>query len=114
MKCLRFAGYASNLAQWIDMKELRLHGMKSHDRHIFIQNLILVAFREMVPEHVWSVLLEVSFLFQILCSTTLDIRMVEELEVRVFIKITKPSQSAGPSQTAQQLAVKGWVALVLG
>ncbi|KAL0373230.1 UNVERIFIED_CONTAM: hypothetical protein Scaly_1004600 [Sesamum calycinum] len=29
-------GYASNLARCVDMTELRLHGMKSHDYHVFI------------------------------------------------------------------------------
>ncbi|KAL0356119.1 UNVERIFIED_CONTAM: hypothetical protein Sradi_4058800 [Sesamum radiatum] len=33
-------GYASNLACCVNMKELRLHGMKSHDCHVFMQKLI--------------------------------------------------------------------------
>ncbi|KAL0307565.1 UNVERIFIED_CONTAM: hypothetical protein Scaly_2978600 [Sesamum calycinum] len=69
----------------VDMTELRLHGMKSHDCHIFMQKLILVVFREMVPEHVWSALTEVSLMFQVLCSTTLDIRKVQELEDSVAV-----------------------------
>ncbi|KAK4383255.1 hypothetical protein Sango_2793900 [Sesamum angolense] len=67
------------------MTELRLHGMKSHDCHIFMQKLIPIAFREMVPEHVWSALTEVSLMFQVLCSTTLDIRKVQELEDNVVV-----------------------------
>ncbi|KAL0346479.1 UNVERIFIED_CONTAM: hypothetical protein Scaly_1663900 [Sesamum calycinum] len=60
VKCLRFPDrYASNLSKCVDMTELRLHGMKSHDCHIFMQKLILVTFREMVPKHVWSALTEV-------------------------------------------------------
>ncbi|KAL0325330.1 UNVERIFIED_CONTAM: hypothetical protein Sradi_5102300 [Sesamum radiatum] len=86
VKCLRFPdGYASNLSRCVDMMELRLHGMKSHDCHIFMQKLIPVAFREMVPEHVWSALTEVSLMFQVLRSTTLDIRKVQELEDSVAI-----------------------------
>ncbi|KAL0358497.1 UNVERIFIED_CONTAM: hypothetical protein Sangu_0699100 [Sesamum angustifolium] len=86
VKCLRFPdGYASNLSRCVDMTELRLHGMKSHDCHIFMQKLIPVAFREMVPEHVWSALTEVSLMFQVLCSTTLDIRKVQELEDSVAV-----------------------------
>ncbi|KAL0395435.1 UNVERIFIED_CONTAM: hypothetical protein Slati_4509700 [Sesamum latifolium] len=33
-------GYTSNLARCVDMKELRLHSMKSHDCHVFMQKLI--------------------------------------------------------------------------
>ncbi|KAL0434999.1 UNVERIFIED_CONTAM: hypothetical protein Sradi_0207800 [Sesamum radiatum] len=54
---LKFSnGYASNLTCCVNMKELRLHGMKSHDCHVFMQKLILIAFHEMLPESVWSAL----------------------------------------------------------
>ncbi|KAL0444047.1 UNVERIFIED_CONTAM: hypothetical protein Slati_2127400 [Sesamum latifolium] len=52
-------GYASNLARCVDMKELRIHGNKSHDCHVFMQKLISIAFREMLPEPVWSALTEI-------------------------------------------------------
>ncbi|KAL0395471.1 UNVERIFIED_CONTAM: hypothetical protein Slati_4513300 [Sesamum latifolium] len=77
-----FDGYASNLARCVDMKELRMHGMKSHDYHVFMQELIPIAFCEMLHESVWSVLTEVG-LFQILCSTMLDVNKVQELETNV-------------------------------
>ncbi|KAL0455050.1 UNVERIFIED_CONTAM: hypothetical protein Slati_0844200 [Sesamum latifolium] len=54
-------GYASNMARCVDMKEFRLHGMKRHDCHVFMQKLILIAFREMLPESVWSALIEIMF-----------------------------------------------------
>ncbi|KAK4391474.1 hypothetical protein Sango_1925200 [Sesamum angolense] len=51
-------GYVSNHARCINMTELRMHGMKSHDYHVLMQKLIPIAFREMLPEHVWSALTE--------------------------------------------------------
>ncbi|KAL0401572.1 UNVERIFIED_CONTAM: hypothetical protein Slati_4187100 [Sesamum latifolium] len=50
-------GYASNLASCVDMKELRMHGMKSHNCHVFMQKFIPIAFRKMLSEHVWSALI---------------------------------------------------------
>ncbi|KAL0457803.1 UNVERIFIED_CONTAM: hypothetical protein Slati_0407500 [Sesamum latifolium] len=45
IKGLQFPdGYASNLARCVDMTKLRMHGMKSHDCHVFMQKLIPVAF----------------------------------------------------------------------
>ncbi|KAL0402748.1 UNVERIFIED_CONTAM: hypothetical protein Slati_4304700 [Sesamum latifolium] len=86
VKCLRFPDeYASNLSRCVDMMGLRLHGMKSHDCHIFMQKLIPVAFQEMVPEHVRSSLTKVSLMFQVLYSTTLDIRKMQELEDSVAV-----------------------------
>ncbi|KAL0392391.1 UNVERIFIED_CONTAM: hypothetical protein Sradi_2461900, partial [Sesamum radiatum] len=51
-------GYASNLARCVDMMELRMHGMKSHNCHVFMQKLVSIAFREMLSEHVWRALTE--------------------------------------------------------
>ncbi|KAL0367675.1 UNVERIFIED_CONTAM: hypothetical protein Sradi_3657600 [Sesamum radiatum] len=86
VRSLRFPdGYASNIARCVDIANLRVHGMKSHDCHVFMQKLIPVAFRELLPEFVWSALTEVSLLFQVLCSTTLDVKKVQELEENVAI-----------------------------
>ncbi|KAL0417098.1 UNVERIFIED_CONTAM: hypothetical protein Slati_3541700 [Sesamum latifolium] len=49
------------------------------------RKLILIAFREMLPEHVWSALTAVSLLFQSICSTTLDVHKLHELENSVAI-----------------------------
>ncbi|KAL0403688.1 UNVERIFIED_CONTAM: hypothetical protein Sradi_2009600 [Sesamum radiatum] len=57
VRSLRFPdGYASNIARCVDIANLRVHGMKSHDCHVFMQKLIPVAFRELLPEFVWSAL----------------------------------------------------------
>ncbi|KAL0386710.1 UNVERIFIED_CONTAM: hypothetical protein Slati_4551200 [Sesamum latifolium] len=86
IKGLKFPdGYTSNLARCFNMTELRMHDMKSHDCHIFMQKLIPIAFREMLSEHVWSALIEVSLLFQSICSTTLDVHKLHELENSVVI-----------------------------
>ncbi|KAK4384430.1 hypothetical protein Sango_3061700 [Sesamum angolense] len=39
-------GYAFNLACCVDMTELRMHSMKRHDCHVFMQKLISIAFRK--------------------------------------------------------------------
>ncbi|KAL0297732.1 UNVERIFIED_CONTAM: hypothetical protein Sradi_6825300 [Sesamum radiatum] len=83
---LRFPdGYTSNIARCVDIANLRLHSMKSHDCHVFMQKLIPIAFRELLLEFVWGALVELSILFQVLCSTTLDVKKVQELEENVSI-----------------------------
>ncbi|KAK4400570.1 hypothetical protein Sango_1163100 [Sesamum angolense] len=78
-------GYASNIARCVNMMELTLHGMKSHDSHVLMLSLIPIAFCEMLPEHVWSALMEVSLLFQSICSTTLNVTKLYELEYSVAV-----------------------------
>ncbi|KAL0387661.1 UNVERIFIED_CONTAM: hypothetical protein Sradi_2647900 [Sesamum radiatum] len=41
IKALRFPdGYTSNLGRCIDLNELKLHGMKSHDCHVFMERFL--------------------------------------------------------------------------
>ncbi|KAL0433254.1 UNVERIFIED_CONTAM: hypothetical protein Slati_2659700 [Sesamum latifolium] len=62
IKALRFSdGYTSNRCKCVDLNELKLHGMKRHDCHIFIERLIPTAFREMLPEFVWNALTEACY-----------------------------------------------------
>jgi predicted amino acid-binding ACT domain protein len=44
-------GYASNMARCVDMKEGKLHGMKSHDCHVFMERLLPIAFNSL-PEQI--------------------------------------------------------------
>lgn len=63
-------GYSSNLARCADVENGRMHGMKSHDTHIFMECLIPTTFSALEP-HVLNPLIEISQYFKNLCSTTL-------------------------------------------
>ncbi|KAK4382241.1 hypothetical protein Sango_2892000 [Sesamum angolense] len=67
------------------LQEFRMHGMKSHECHVFIKKLIPIAFHEMLFEHVWSALIDFSLLFQSICSITMDVHKLHELENSVSI-----------------------------
>ncbi|XP_039118067.1 uncharacterized protein LOC120253954 isoform X2 [Dioscorea cayenensis subsp. rotundata] len=83
---LRFPdGYASNLGRCVDMNELKITGMKSHDCHVFMQRLIPIAFRELLPSFIWNPLTELSLLFQCICSVVLDIGKLIDLEEKVAV-----------------------------
>jgi len=53
LKSLHFSdGHASNISRLVNMKECRLYGMKSHDCHVFMQTLIPLAFRDLLPKEI--------------------------------------------------------------
>jgi hypothetical protein len=56
-------GYAANLSRGANLSTLRVLGMKSHDFHIWIEQILLVMVRGYVPKHVWLALLELSYFF---------------------------------------------------
>ncbi|XP_059288082.1 uncharacterized protein LOC132041388 isoform X3 [Lycium ferocissimum] len=72
VKNLKFPdGYVSNMGRCVDMKKHKLFGMKSHDCHVFMQRLIPIAFRELLPTKVWEALTEMSLFFRDLTSTVI-------------------------------------------
>ncbi|XP_065867486.1 uncharacterized protein [Euphorbia lathyris] len=59
VKQLKFPdGYVSNLGRCVDDKKSRLFGMKSHDCHVFMQRLLPISFRELLPKNVWEAIIQ--------------------------------------------------------
>ena len=57
LKSLRFLdGHASNISRLVNMEECRLYGMKSNDCHVFMQTLIPLAYRDLLPKGIWDAL----------------------------------------------------------
>ncbi|XP_021748715.1 uncharacterized protein LOC110714491 [Chenopodium quinoa] len=78
---LRFPdGYASNLSRCVDLQACRIHGMKSHDCHVFMERLLPVALRELLPVHVRNAITEFSQFFRDLCCYTVTVSDMERLE----------------------------------
>ena len=65
-------GYASDLGQCVNVAQRRFFRSKSYDCHIFIDCLLLIAFRELF-DHIWKPLIELSEYFRDLCSSTLRV-----------------------------------------
>nr|GMD07948.1 uncharacterized protein LOC109179592 [Ipomoea batatas] len=68
------------MSRCVDMNKLKLFGMKSHDCHVFMQRLIPIAFRELLPLNVWKVLTELSLFFKNHTSTTIRVEELMKLE----------------------------------
>ncbi len=90
LKTLRFPdGYVSNLARNIDMAKHQIFGMKSHDCHVFMQRLIPIAFRELLPAKVWEALTEVSLFFRSLTSPKISAANMWRLNEEIAVVLCK-------------------------
>ena len=90
LKNIKFPdGYVSNLARCVDMRKFKLFGMKSHDCHIFMQRLMPVAFRELLPSKVWEAITELSIFFKNLTSSEIKMADMEKLEGEISVIICK-------------------------
>ncbi|XP_050207755.1 uncharacterized protein LOC126657155 [Mercurialis annua] len=65
-------GQVSNLGRCVDQKSQKMTGMKTHDCHVFMQRLLPVAFRELLPKEVWEPITELSIFFKQLTCTSLN------------------------------------------
>ena len=90
VKGLKFPdGYVSNLGRCPDTNAKRIFGRKSHNCHVFMQRLLSIAFRELLPSNVWQALIELSLFFKDLTSTTLRVDDMERLERDINKKYLK-------------------------
>ena len=79
------------------MHKLKLFGMKSHDCHVFMQRLLPTAFRELLPQHVWKALTELSLFFKELSAAVITSASMARLEVEIPIILCKLERIFPPS-----------------
>ncbi|KAI5396620.1 hypothetical protein KIW84_023799 [Lathyrus oleraceus] len=75
-------GYASNLARCADSSTGKLHGMKSHDCHVFMERLLPIAFSSL-PKHVLNPLTEISQFFRDICASKLRVDDIVKLDKNI-------------------------------
>ncbi|KAL6185460.1 hypothetical protein ACLB2K_041593 [Fragaria x ananassa] len=73
-------GYCSNIENCIKIKDSKILGLKSHDHHVLMQQLLSVAVKGILPEGVRKSLFRLSSFFHELCQRVLDKKRLEELE----------------------------------
>nr|XP_023924457.1 uncharacterized protein LOC112035850 [Quercus suber] len=72
-------GYASNISRRVNLKERKISGLKSHDSHILMQQLLPIALRGSLPSHVARPLIKLACFFRKICSKTLTVADIEML-----------------------------------
>ena len=81
----------------MDLKKYKLFGMKSHDYHVFMQNLIPIAFRNLMPMNVWEPLTELSLFFKDVTCTKLGEEDMNILELETPVILCKLERIFPPS-----------------
>ncbi|KAL0430524.1 UNVERIFIED_CONTAM: hypothetical protein Sradi_0678400 [Sesamum radiatum] len=85
-------GYSSNIARCVNEEECKFYGMKIHDCHVFMQKLLPIAFRDLLPKPIWGALTELSNFFKDICATVLRVEHMQKLEkniVEILCKLEK-------------------------
>jgi hypothetical protein len=74
-----------------------LYGMKSHDCHVFVQTLISLAYRDLLPKGIWDTLTEINHFFRDICSSKLNVDHIERLETNIVETLCKLEMIFPPS-----------------
>ena len=82
-------GYSSNISKCVNVAQAKLSGLKSHDCHILMQQLLLVALRGLLPDDVTSVLFDLCGYFRELNTKVLYIDDLEKLEERIIMTLCR-------------------------
>jgi hypothetical protein len=84
LKEIRFPdGLASDIRKNVQVKEKKIVGLKSHDCHILLQQLLPLAVRRTLPEAVSAALIRVSDFFKKIYSPVIRISDMEKLEEEI-------------------------------
>jgi hypothetical protein len=81
MKDLKFLyGYAASFRRSMNLKTMRMKGLKSHDFHIIMERLVPIIFCRYVSDAAWKTLAKVSYFYRQLCAKEIRRDVLEQLE----------------------------------
>ena len=83
-------GYASNISRCVSMESFKLSGLKSHDNHVLVQDLLPLALRSCYPsKEVMEIVVELANFLKKLCSKVLDVSELDNLQESIVLTLCK-------------------------
>ncbi|KAI5350405.1 hypothetical protein L3X38_003296 [Prunus dulcis] len=80
-------GYYSNIKNLVSLKDSRLLGLKSHDCHTLMQQLLPVAIRFVLEKLARYAITRLCFFFNAICTKTVDVSKLDKLEEDVVVTL---------------------------
>ena len=80
-------GYAYNISHRVNMKECSIGGLNSHDSHILMQQLLLLAARQALSKNVVETLTELFSFFRKICSEVNTPSDLEKIQKRIVLAL---------------------------
>ncbi|XP_075088459.1 uncharacterized protein LOC142161728 [Nicotiana tabacum] len=81
--------FSSNISRCVNIQDKRIHEWKSHDHHVLLQDIFLVAIRGLLPKEVCEPIIALGNFFKNLCSKCLTIEDLDILEAEIPIILCK-------------------------
>ena len=95
-------GYASNISRCVNLKDRKISGLKSHDCHIMIENLLPLALRASSPsKQVTKISIELAYCFKAICSKLIDVNELDKIHQRIVLMLCHMEMTFLPSFFSQ-------------
>ncbi|XP_042972958.1 uncharacterized protein LOC122304759 [Carya illinoinensis] len=90
-------GFVSNISRCVSVRDCKISGLKSHDCHVFLQRLLPIAVGGYLRSDIALALTELSIFFKELCTRTLDITQLAQLQTDIILILCKLEMIFPPS-----------------
>ncbi|KAI3462212.1 hypothetical protein Pfo_018875 [Paulownia fortunei] len=93
LKSMKFPdGYAANISGNVNVNDGKLYGLKTHDCHVLLQRLLLVAIRKFLPKDICGTVVELCDFFKKITSRTLHVADLNKLGEDIVFILCKMEQ----------------------
>ncbi|GJX57932.1 putative transposase-associated domain-containing protein [Tanacetum coccineum] len=89
--------FSSNISSCVQLKDMKLVGMKSYSCHMLMQEYLPISLRGNLPDHVTSSILDLCNFFKIICYKDLNEFDLKFLESHIAITLCKLEKIFPPS-----------------
>ena len=80
-------GYCANIKRLVSMKDLKLRGMKAHDCHVMLTQMLPVAIRGILPDKVRDPIIKLCSFFNAISQKVIDPNKLEKLHEDIIITL---------------------------
>ncbi|GJR46496.1 uncharacterized protein Tco_1314599 [Tanacetum coccineum] len=81
------SGYSANIKKLVSMKDLKLSGMKSHDCHVLMTQMIPIAIRGILPNHIRHTITKLCLFFNMIHSKVIDPEVLDKWQHDVILTL---------------------------
>ena len=78
-------GYAGQISRYLDGTKKRFSGMKSHDCHVLMTQLLPVAMRGIMDDHVRETLFGLCIFFDVISRKSVGVRQLRRLQEEIVV-----------------------------
>jgi len=76
-------GYCSNISRGVSLEDFKITGLKSHDFHVLMQQLLPIALRGLLPKGPRTAIFRLCAFFNHLCQRVIDREIISVMEREV-------------------------------